>query len=224
MLRLATVSLQVAPAPGVGTAGQLRGVQAAPVMLQVPLVTMSGHWVVLGPGCPGLPSAPAQAVSVSTLHLPAKQEASVVQAAPLMLQTFPCGGHSLSAKQPALVMLQLPPSVGQLALTVHALPAIEQVPGTVGHCELLRHVLPVLLQTPVAFYGFQPYFTTGAGLYRETLETHQDTSVGYNTGGGVKVSLAGPLRLRVDYRVFKLGSGALYSPAHRIYAGLNLKL
>jgi opacity protein-like surface antigen len=82
----------------------------------------------------------------------------------------------------------------------------------------------VLLQTPVAFYGFQPYFTTGAGLYRETLGTHQDTSVGFNTGGGVKVSLAGPLRLRVDYRVFKLGSGALYSPAHRIYAGLNLKL
>jgi opacity protein-like surface antigen len=81
----------------------------------------------------------------------------------------------------------------------------------------------VLLQTPVAFYGFQPYFTTGAGLYRETLGTHQDTSVGFNTGGGVKVSLAGPLRLRVDYRVFKLGSDALYSPAHRIYAGLNLK-
>jgi len=26
----------------------------------------------------------------------------------------------------------------------------------------------------------------------------------------------------VDYRVFKLGSGALYSPAHRVYAGLNL--
>ena len=82
----------------------------------------------------------------------------------------------------------------------------------------------VLLQTPVAFFGFQPYFTTGGGLYRETLETHQDTSFGLNTGGGVKVSLAGPLRLRVDYRVFKLGSGALYSPAHRIYAGLNLKL
>jgi hypothetical protein len=39
----------------------------------------------------------------------------------------------------------------------------------------------------------------------------------------VKISLVGPLALRVDYRVFKLGSGALYSPAHRIYAGLNLK-
>ena len=81
----------------------------------------------------------------------------------------------------------------------------------------------VVLQTPVAFMGFQPYFTTGGGVYQEKLGTHSDTSVGFNTGGGVKVSLAGPIRLRVDYRVFKLGSGALNSPAHRFYAGLNLK-
>jgi opacity protein-like surface antigen len=82
----------------------------------------------------------------------------------------------------------------------------------------------VLFQTPVAFMGFQPYFTTGAGIYQEELGTHSDTGVGFNTGGGVKVSLAGPIRLRVDYRIFKLGSGALNSPAHRFYAGLNLKL
>jgi hypothetical protein len=81
----------------------------------------------------------------------------------------------------------------------------------------------VLLQTPFAVFGLQPYFTTGGGIYRETLGTHQDTGFALNTGGGVKISLAGPLRLRVDYRVFKLGSGALYSPAHRVYAGLNLK-
>jgi hypothetical protein len=81
----------------------------------------------------------------------------------------------------------------------------------------------VLLQTPGSFYGFQPYVIAGAGLYRERLGTHQDTSFLTNTGGGVKVTLVGPIRLRVDYRVFKLGSGALYSPAHRIYAGLNLK-
>ncbi len=81
----------------------------------------------------------------------------------------------------------------------------------------------VLLQTPGPLFGFQPYFTVGAGIYRETLGTREDTSGGVNTGGGVKISLIGPLRLRVDYRVFKLGSGALYSPAHRIYAGLNLR-
>jgi len=82
----------------------------------------------------------------------------------------------------------------------------------------------VLLQTPVAIAGFQPYIITGAGVYREALGEHSDTSFTVNTGGGVKISLIGPVRLRVDYRVFKLGSGALYSPAHRIYAGINLKL
>ena len=81
----------------------------------------------------------------------------------------------------------------------------------------------VLFQTPVAFMGIQPYFTTGAGLYREELGTHQDTSIGFNTGGGAKITLMGPVRLRVDYRLFKLGSGASSSPAHRVYAGLNLK-
>ena len=75
----------------------------------------------------------------------------------------------------------------------------------------------------MSFFGVQPYFTTGAGLFRETLGTHTETNVAPNTGGGVKVTLAGPIRLRADYRVFKLGSGALYSPAHRIYAGLNLR-
>jgi len=82
----------------------------------------------------------------------------------------------------------------------------------------------VLLQSPVPFFGIQPYFTTGGGFYQEQLGLHSDTGFALNTGGGVKVTLVGPLRLRVDYRIFKLGSGALYSPAHRIYAGLNLKL
>jgi hypothetical protein len=81
----------------------------------------------------------------------------------------------------------------------------------------------LVLQTPVAILGFQPYFTTGGGFYQEELGARSDTGFGVNTGGGVKVSLAGPIRLRVDYRVFKLGSGALNSPSHRIYAGLNLK-
>ena len=81
----------------------------------------------------------------------------------------------------------------------------------------------VLVQAPIPIFGFQPYFTTGGGIYRETLGAHQETGLGTNVGGGVKVSLAGPLRLRVDYRLLKLGSGALNSPAHRIYAGLNLK-
>jgi hypothetical protein len=80
----------------------------------------------------------------------------------------------------------------------------------------------VLLQTPFPVAGFQPYVTGGGGIYNESLGAHSDTSIGTNAGGGVKLTLIGPLRLRVDYRVFKLGSGALNSPAHRVYAGLNL--
>jgi len=94
---------------------------------------------------------------------------------------------------------------------------------TAGAPSLKTGMANVLLQTPVPLAGFQPYGTIGGGIYNETLGAHSDTSFGSNLGGGVKISLAGPLGLRVDYRVFKLGSGALYSPAHRIYAGLNLK-
>ena len=81
----------------------------------------------------------------------------------------------------------------------------------------------LLLQAPLALHGVQPYLTTGGGFYNETLGTHSDSGFAFNTGGGVKIELAGPLRVRVDYRLFKLGSGALSSPAHRVYAGLNLK-
>jgi len=82
----------------------------------------------------------------------------------------------------------------------------------------------LLLQTPIAFAGIQPYFTVGGGVYNESLGTAIDnTGFGMNTGGGVKISLLGPIRLRVDYRVFSLKNGALTSPAHRVYAGINLK-
>jgi hypothetical protein len=81
----------------------------------------------------------------------------------------------------------------------------------------------VLLQTPFEIYGIQPYVTAGIGLYRERLDDDQDTGLGVNTGGGAKITLAGPLRVRIDYRVFRLGGDAVASPAHRIYAGLNLR-
>jgi opacity protein-like surface antigen len=81
----------------------------------------------------------------------------------------------------------------------------------------------VLLQTPFMIVGFQPYFTTGGGVYHESLGLHSQTGFGLNTGGGVKIALAGPVRLRVDYRILNLGDEALESPAHRFYVGLNLK-
>ena len=69
------------------------------------------------------------------------------------------------------------------------------------------------------------FATSGGGItadsdpeaeYRETLHKAEGMTRALE-------SLVGPLRLRVDYRVFKLGSGALYSPAHRVYAGLNVR-
>jgi opacity protein-like surface antigen len=81
----------------------------------------------------------------------------------------------------------------------------------------------VLLQTPFAIMGFQPYFTSGGGAYRETFDTRQETNFGINSGGGVKISLVGPVRARVDYRVFKLRGDPLHDTVHRLYAGLNLK-
>jgi opacity protein-like surface antigen len=80
----------------------------------------------------------------------------------------------------------------------------------------------VLLQTPM-IHGFQPYFTTGMGGYREELGPVSETQFGLNNGGGVKIALAGPVRARVDYRVFTLKGDPLYSTVHRFYAGLNLK-
>ena len=80
----------------------------------------------------------------------------------------------------------------------------------------------VLLQAPVPILGLQPYFTTGGGVYRERLGTISETQVGMNTGGGVKISLLGPIRARLDYRVFKLRGEPLHSTVHRLYAGLNL--
>ena len=80
----------------------------------------------------------------------------------------------------------------------------------------------VLLQTPVPIAGIQPYFTTGTGIYREHLLTQQETHFGFNTGGGAKITLLGPIRARLDYRVFNLRGEPLHSTVHRVYAGLNL--
>jgi len=80
----------------------------------------------------------------------------------------------------------------------------------------------ILLQTPFPIFGVQPYFTSGGGLFREELGTFRETSFAVNNGGGVKVSLLGPVRARVDYRVFHLRGEPMHDTVHRFYAGLNL--
>jgi opacity protein-like surface antigen len=79
------------------------------------------------------------------------------------------------------------------------------------------------VQTPIPLAGMQFYWTTGMGGYRERLgESHQETNLVFNTGGGAKVSLVGPLKVRLDYRVLKLRGSPLFSTLHRVYAGVNV--
>ena len=80
-----------------------------------------------------------------------------------------------------------------------------------------------LVQTPVPIAGMQFYGTLGGGVYRETLLDDSETNVGINVGGGMKLTLIGPLRLRLDYRVTSLKGDPRHSKPQRFYAGLNLK-
>jgi len=80
-----------------------------------------------------------------------------------------------------------------------------------------------LIQTPFPVAGLQFYATAGGGVYRETLFAETETNVGVNVGGGVKMSLLGPLRLRLDYRVFTLRGESRHPRPQRFYAGLNLQ-
>ena len=92
--------------------------------------------------------------------------------------------------------------------------------------ELRTFMFNGLLQTPIPVAGFQFYGTLGGGVYHESLSTdpnHSETNFGSNVGGGAKINLAGPLRLRLDYRVFNLHGTPRHSPVQRFYAGINLK-
>lgn len=80
----------------------------------------------------------------------------------------------------------------------------------------------LLLQTPGLVSPVQVYGTTGVGLYRERLGTRQETHVGSTFGGGVKIRVAGPLRVRLDYRLLRLQGTPLERNVHRYYVGANI--
>ena len=90
-----------------------------------------------------------------------------------------------------------------------------------GAPSLRTGMFNVLVQTPVPLAGLQFYGTTGAGVYREELANVLETHMGLNFGGGVKIALAGPLRARIDYRVFTLQGSPVESRPQRFYFGLN---
>jgi opacity protein-like surface antigen len=93
-----------------------------------------------------------------------------------------------------------------------------------GSPRLQTGMVNVVVQTPIDVRGLQFYGTGGAGVYHEDMVGVSQTSVGVDLGGGVKKNLVGPLRLRVDYRVFHLaGSPIGASYVHRFYVGANIK-
>jgi opacity protein-like surface antigen len=97
--------------------------------------------------------------------------------------------------------------------------------------ELRTFMFNGLVQTPIPIVRMQFYGTAGGGVFRETLDRISgetldrisETNLGINVGGGVKITLIGPLRLRLDYRVHTLRGTSLYSNPKRFYAGVNLK-
>jgi opacity protein-like surface antigen len=89
---------------------------------------------------------------------------------------------------------------------------------------LKTYMVNGFLQTPFPIAGMQFYGTAGGGVFHESLFDDGETNVGMNVGGGVKINVIGPLRLRLDYRVFTLrGDDVRHSKPQRFYAGLNLK-
>jgi len=80
----------------------------------------------------------------------------------------------------------------------------------------------LLAQSPFVISHLQFYATIGGGFYKNKEATWQETGRATNAGGGVKISLTGPIRLRIDYRVFMLPGGRQGTQQQRFYTGLNL--
>jgi hypothetical protein len=88
----------------------------------------------------------------------------------------------------------------------------REIPG------LQTGMFNLLVQTPT---NTSLYVTAGVGLYRESLLGDRVTNVGTNVGGGIKISLFGPLKARIDYRVFALRGNPRYPKPQRLYVGIN---
>ena len=97
--------------------------------------------------------------------------------------------------------------------------AADEMAGEPG---LRTGMFNLLLQTPFGLAGLQFYGTVGGGIYQEDGAGLKEINAGVNVGVGVKISVAGPLRMRLDYRVFTLRGSPQFERHQRLYAGLNL--
>jgi hypothetical protein len=89
------------------------------------------------------------------------------------------------------------------------------------HPSIQEGSAALIAETPtgrVKLYG-----VAGAGVYRERLgEATLSTSWSLHIGGGLKIGLAGPVGIRLDYRIVTLNGRATDKQQQRLYAGLNL--
>jgi len=94
---------------------------------------------------------------------------------------------------------------------------------TAGVPAMETFAINILTQPSRQRSRFQFYGTFGVGLYAVLRDNHvSDVTEARNIGGGVKVTLAGPLKFRMDYRAFFLGKmdGEDYPNAHRFFVGI----
>ena len=78
----------------------------------------------------------------------------------------------------------------------------------------------ILVQPTRQRAGLQYYGTFGVGFYSVLRDYQGSTDSARNIGGGAKVTLAGPWKLRMDYRAFLLARTGGNHLAHRIYVGM----
>ena len=76
---------------------------------------------------------------------------------------------------------------------------------------------PLDRQRRLALYG-----AVGGGLYRERTGSHAQTNLAAGAGAGVNISLRGPLRLRIDYRLLVRRGAREDRRPRRVYAGLSM--
>lgn len=78
----------------------------------------------------------------------------------------------------------------------------------------------ILVQPSRQRSRFQYYGTFGVGLYALMRDYQGSTDSARNIGRGAKVTLAGPWKLRMDYRAFLLAGLGGEHLAHRFYVGI----
>jgi hypothetical protein len=111
-----------------------------------------------------------------------------------------------------------------------------EIAGTIGAATSTRSSAggingSFIIQSPRPVHGVQFYGIAGVGLYGETYEGGVGSGEvsAKNFGGGTKIGLRGPLKLRLDYRVFVLGDApdaatgvVVHQHPQRVSVGLSV--